>query len=428
MHFDARAAKLLQPGQHLVVDGCVGLRLEASGTRRTWTYRYKAMDGRMKQIAIGHWPTMPVQAAVVAWQTLSTQRASGVDPRQARQQTRAAQVAAVAGPYTVRQLVADFVTGHLKVSRQADGALAAQRAMERVLDDDPAFAALHPHKVTRAVAFGVLDARKETPTAAAKLRSLFGGAWDYALDAGAIDTETPNHWRAVMRGRLKSKGKRVGGKHQGRKRRVLQAAEVGRLLAWLPNMHELGRDMTIMYLWTCTRGAEIVGLRPALVSQEPDGWWWTIPKAETKNANVEGAVDLRVPLIGAALRVVQRRLAKVGASGWLFEDMRGEQYQQKDFSTYIYSLQPYSVKVTGRASQGLVLPVSGWSPHNLRRTGRTLLAGLGCLDEIGEAILGHVPPGQVATYNAHTYDQERRYWLGKLSDFLEALPGVPALP
>ena len=39
----------------------------------------------------------------------------------------------MAGPYTVRQLVADFVTGHLNVNRQADGALAAQRAMERAL-------------------------------------------------------------------------------------------------------------------------------------------------------------------------------------------------------------------------------------------------------------------------------------------------------
>lgn len=39
MYFDARAAKLLQPGAHIVVDGCRGLRLMASATRKTWAYR-----------------------------------------------------------------------------------------------------------------------------------------------------------------------------------------------------------------------------------------------------------------------------------------------------------------------------------------------------------------------------------------------------
>jgi len=40
MHFDPRAAKLLAPGQHLIIEGCQGLRLESSATRKTWTYRY----------------------------------------------------------------------------------------------------------------------------------------------------------------------------------------------------------------------------------------------------------------------------------------------------------------------------------------------------------------------------------------------------
>ena len=54
MYFDARAAKLLKPGNHIVVDGCTGLRLIASENRRTWAYRYKdpATD-LMKQIKIG---------------------------------------------------------------------------------------------------------------------------------------------------------------------------------------------------------------------------------------------------------------------------------------------------------------------------------------------------------------------------------------
>ena len=54
MQFDARAAKLLRPDQHLVVGGCPGLRLEVTPSTKTWTYRYRSpIDGRMKQAALG---------------------------------------------------------------------------------------------------------------------------------------------------------------------------------------------------------------------------------------------------------------------------------------------------------------------------------------------------------------------------------------
>lgn len=424
MHFDARAAKSLKPGEHLVVDGCQGLRLVATASRRTWTYRYKDAQGRMKQIKLGEWPGMSIQGAATAWDGQRKLRSAGEDPRAVRKAAREARTAPAPRIYTVRHLVDDYVTGHLRESRKEAGAAAAERALERFLEDAPELASKPAAEITRAQAFAALDARKDTPTAAAKLRSMMGSAWDYALDAGRLDGDVPNWWRVVMKGRLKSRGKIVGGKHEGQKRRVLPPAEVGQLLAWLPNMHALGADATAMYLWTCARGVEILALRPERVTKEADGWWWTVPKAETKNARHERATDLRIPLVGRALEIVRRRVAAVGTSGLLFEDARAEQYTQHDFSTYIYHLQPHSVKVKGRQGEGLVLPVANWTPHDLRRTGRTLLSSLGCPHEIAEAILGHLPPPIVGTYNAYTYDAERRLWLGKLSTYLESL--VPA--
>ena len=50
MLFDVRAAKQLKPGEHLVVEGCEGLRLVASASKMTWTYRYKQPGmGRMSR-------------------------------------------------------------------------------------------------------------------------------------------------------------------------------------------------------------------------------------------------------------------------------------------------------------------------------------------------------------------------------------------
>lgn len=425
MFFDARAAKLLQPGEHLVVDGCPGLRLVASATRKTWTYRYKAGE-RMKQVALGHWPAMPAAAAAAAWQSTRDQRAAGVDPGQAKRARRAELdgSAARADAYTVRQVVEDHINGPLQ-ERKADGALAAERALQRFLDEEPTLASMPAGEVTRAIAFAALDKRKDRPTATAKLRSMLGSAWDLALDAGRVPENTPNWWRQILKGKLRSRGKVVGGEHVGPRRRVLPAPEISALLAWLPNMHELGRDTTQMYLWTCARGAEILVMRPEHVREEATGWWWTVPVALTKNARHEHAVDHRVPLFGQALAIVQRRLKAVGESGWLFEDARREQYTQHDYSTYIYGLQPDSEKVRRRESEGLVLPVANWTPHDLRRTGRTLLASLGCPQEVAEAILGHLPKGVVGVYNAYTYDAERLVWLKRLSDYLDGVDPRP---
>lgn len=435
MFFDARAAKLLLPGEHLLVDGCDGLRLVATATRRTWTYRYKAADGRMKQLALGQWPALAVQGAAAAWQALRDQRGAGIDPGQQRRETRQAQRSERDDPkrYKVCTLVADYLDGHVDTGRKDAGALAARRALERLLEEEPDFADGPAAGVTRAIAFDLLDDRKAKPTAAAKLRSMLGAAWELALDAGRLPPETPNWWRVVMKGRLKSKGKTLRGKHLGQQRRLLQPADLRALLAWLPNMHLVAQDLTQLYLWTCARGVEICGLRPEHVGKEKDGWWWTVPRELTKNARFEGAVDLRIPLVGRALKIVQRRIKAVGASGWLFEDEKGGQYLQAYFSTYIYNLQPYSSKVEARQGEGLVLPVTGWTPHNLRRTSRTLLSALGCSNEIAEAILGHLPEDIIGIYNSHTYDTERRLWLGKLSSHLEqisaqAATGLPARP
>ena len=96
MYFDVRAAKLLQPGGHLLVEGCAGLRLVVSASRKTWTYRYKAADGRMKQVSIGQWSAMPVQEAAARWRVLADGKSAGVDPAQEKRQARALQGAPAA--------------------------------------------------------------------------------------------------------------------------------------------------------------------------------------------------------------------------------------------------------------------------------------------------------------------------------------------
>lgn len=191
-------------------------------------------------------------------------------------------------------------------------------------------------------------------------------------------------------------------------------------------MHPHGRDVLVMYLWTGARGVEILRMEPAHVRDESGVLWLTLPKALTKNANVPRAVDLRLPLLGRAREVALRRLAAATEGQPMWPDRFGKPYTQKAFSTAVYDLMPDSPK--GRR-RGTGWPVTGWSAHRLRATVRTLLAGLGCPRDVGEAILGHLPPEVEGTYNRHGYDAEKLHWLGLLADQLEAVaPPLPRRP
>jgi len=154
------------------------------------------------------------------------------------------------------------------------------------------------------------------------------------------------------------------------------------------------------------------------ITQEADGVWWTVPKAKTKNARHENATDLRVPLVGRVLAIVQRRMAE--HDGWLFPAPTALGHvEQKVIGSAVARRMSYDAVQPHRKLEKP--PVEGWSPHDLRRTARTMLAALGCPDPVAEAILGHIQPGIKGVYNRHAYDQERRVWLALLAAKLEGL-------
>jgi integrase len=170
------------------------------------------------------------------------------------------------------------------------------------------------------------------------------------------------------------------------------------------------------------------------VAEEPDGWWWTVPRAKLKMRRNPLLSDLRVPLVGRALLVVQRRLAarqalseSAGAAGaaaaFVFPSRGASGHiEQKALGVAVWTHMP-GCELREEWIRPR-LPVQAWAPHDLRRTSRTMLAAMGCPAEVAEAILGHMLPGVQGTYNRHTWDAERRLWLTRLADRLETLAGL----
>lgn len=425
MQFDARAVKLLTAGQHFTIDDCPGLRIEASMSKRSWIYRYKSpVDGRMRQTKIGEWPAMSLAAATVAWERLRGDRSAGVDlaedKRAVRDQARAATAEErerkLLAVVTVRTVCDGYVSGHLERRRKKKGVTEVRRMFDTMLGD---FRDVPAAGITRGQAFELIETFVDIPVQAAKLRAELGAAWDYALDAGRLPESAPNWWRLIMRGRLRSKGRKIEGESVGVVKRVLSTDEMSALIKWLPNFSRTVEDALTLYLWTCARGAEIMAMEKGEITEEADGLWWTVPKRKTKNAWREHATDLRVPLIGRAAAIVQRRMA-VATGSFLFPSRGVFGYtEQKTIGVAVWIHQPYST--TRPECVRARLPVTRWAPHDLRRSCRTQLAALGCSDEIGEAVIGHMKEGVTGVYNLHAYDNERRLWLTKLDAHLEDL-------
>jgi integrase len=212
----------------------------------------------------------------------------------------------------------------------------------------------------------------------------------------------------------------------GAGKRVLSEPEIGALINWLPNFSRTIQEALTLYLWTGTRGSEIMAMEKGEISEEPTGVWWTIPKDKTKNARHQNAADLRVPLTGRAKAIVLRRVEVTDRFLFPSEKDPSEAMPQKVVQGGVYHHQPYCKTKDKGAAARPRLPVTHWSPHDLRRTVRTQLAVMGCPGEVAESVLGHMLPGVVGVYNRHQYDAERMDWLTRLDARFEELARAAA--
>lgn len=431
MTFDARTAKTLPAGEFLIFDAYPGLRFEVRKKTKSWIYRYKSpITGGMKQTKLGNWPALSWNAAIVAWEELRAQRQKNRDPsaekrvertekkKQEKQKQEEQQVAT----YTVGMLVQDYLTGHIDRNRKGKNAKNMRGLLKSIPEQ---FAKLPAATITRKQAFDLIAGRASTPVHAKALRRELAAAWNYALDGDLIPEITPNWWQRIMKGKLKSQGRKINGKNIGTQKRVLSENEIATLLAWLPNFHSQDiSDILTMYLWTGTRGAEIVAIEAHEITLEGQTWWWTAPKEKTKNERYDDATDLRVPLVGRAEEIILRRLKRF-PKGFLFPSKRAQtgHFSQMSVGDAVNYHQPYCRRVPNRVRERL--PVTYWAPHDLRRSARTLLASIGCPKEVAESIIGHMQPGIEGVYNLYAYDKERLIWLTKLNDRLEHLAATP---
>jgi len=181
--------------------------------------------------------------------------------------------------------------------------------------------------------------------------------------------------------------------------RTLTSDEIRALWkAWDIDGYPFG-DLQKLLLVTLQRRNEVAQMRQGEI--DFDSKTWVIPGSRTKNKLI-----MLVPLSGTAIDIL-KGLPDREDGEFLFTTTDGER-----------PVSGYS-RAKARADKGS--KVSGWTWHDLRRTGRTALSRLKVPEVVAERVLNHIEGSRLKRiYNLHEFEEEKRDALDRWARDLEA--------
>ena len=214
---------------------------------------------------------------------------------------------------------------------------------------------------------------------------------------------------------------KIGGKDVERDR-VLSDDEISSLAKQAPDAGLLITTETAIWiaLSTCCRIGELLSARWEHIDLEQRTW--LIPAEHSKNGKPH-----MVSLSGFAVNQFKRAQVVSGNSTWCYPNtgdngpvcsktvtkQLGDRQRQPDQGT----MSRRSAK-----AQSLLLTGGKWTPHDLRRTGATLMTALGVLPEVAERCLNHTEENKVKRiYQRHSYVNEMAGAWRLLGECLEQL-------
>lgn len=406
-----------------LIDG-EGLQLRvAPDGKKTWLVRY-VVDGKERQYTLSkpygdEAGMLGLEAARDEARAIRALARDGIDYQQKLIDERAAeeldrqrereQREAQERRLTVRKLFERWA--EIELTGRKDNGAETKRGLEK--DVLRAIGERYAEDIKRADIMAVLDAvkaRKADRLAnrlLAEMRQMFG----FAL-VREIVTADPT---------AGIKKKDVGGKDEERDR-VLSEPEIRSLpvaLAGANLMHQTQHAIWAM-LATCCRIGELTGARVADV--DLDAGVWTLP--DTKNGKAH-----TIYLSDFAKRHMAALVGLSGGGKWLMPATRLDgSVCSKSITKQVRDRQRGSEKTNG-TKQTTALRLSGgdWVPHDLRRTGATLMGELGVSGDVIEKCLNHTEQSKVKrTYQRAVREQEQREAWRLLGDRLELLTNPDA--
>lgn len=349
-----------------------GLYLQVNaGGKKSWQFIY-SWQGKQKWIPLGAYPGVSIAMARQRARGLQDFLDRGIDPKAHRDEEDAA--------ITVSQLIDIYIEKHAKPNKKS------WPEDVRCLNKDvvPAWGARKAKDIKKRDAITLLESIAErAPIQSNNVLEVTRKVFNFGIERDLIEFSPFIGVKPISRRTPKT--------------RTLKDDEIHRFWYGLDNTHissEIRRALKLILL-TAQRPGEVIGMS----WEEVDGSWWHIPDERSKNGRGH-----RVYLTPFALELLGPR-----SSGYVFTSPKGGKPIE---SNAVAAAVRKNLEKFG---------IPAWTPHDLRRTAATMLAGLGFSNETIDRLLNHVTRGVIAVYNLHRYDDEKRKALEVWSDRVIAI-------
>lgn len=315
---------------------------------------------------------------------------------EAERDAASAEKARQAARKTVTELFEHWADIDLK--NRKDGGAEVRRLFEK--DVLPRIGLLAVEDVKKGNVVEVVDAQlNRGVTRLAKLTlSLIRQMFRFAVDRDLIEHDPTASIRKA----------KIGGKDVERDR-VLSDDEIKALAKQIPGAQML--PSTSIAIWvmltTCCRIGELI--RARWIDVDFEQGIWKIPAENSKNGKPH-----EIALSSFAVACFEDLMKLSGDSHWCYPNSNDSApICPKSITKQIRDRQLAAGKEPnkGRSSQGQALILSGgkWTPHDLRRTGATIMTALGVIPEVAERCLNHTEENRVKrVYQRHSYGPEKK--------------------
>lgn len=344
-------------------------RVSPEGTK-VWNCVYTRQDdGKKQRVKLGNFPTMTLEKARTGALKMVTSVAEGEDPSNKRRAQKQA--------LTVKQLGEVFIEKHSKREKKT------WAEDERLLKVEvyPNIGDMKAEAIKRRHILDVIEAKAEAGFIAqsTQILAVVRKMFNWAVDGDYLQTSPAAG--------IKPRGKAV------KRDRVLSDEEVRQILNALPGaaLSAPTKEIFQLLFLTGQRSGEVCGIRRSEV--DLDRAIWTIPSKRTKNGQAHV-----VPLSDAAHSILSAAMERAG--------------EEPDAALFSKVGEPIESNAIAHAARlKLQIVAEGWTPHDIRRTFATGVAGLGIAPHVVESVLNHISgfrAGVAGVYNRNQYEPEKR--------------------
>jgi len=381
---------------------CTGLEFRVTPKNaRSFSFRFRdPSTGRLTRALIGRYPDVPLAKARQAADKLRRVVAGGINPVESKRRAKAE------GPQRTFAVLAErYLEEHARRHKRSAGADERNLRLHILPKwKDRPFDSIRRSDVIE-LAEGLI--KQGSPVQANRIQALVSSIFSFALDADLVQGNPC--------ARLRKRGAETTGT------RVLSDGEIR--LFW-PNVilppvsRRVGLALRLALL-TGTRAGEVAGMAKSELADlsNPKKASWTIPAQRSKNG-----VAHFVPLSPLSCTTIRSVLELIGDKDEFLFPSPTNKGEPITAHALAVAMQRLGTALTGKPEGVKTWKSEPPSPHDLRRTAATRLAGLGIPQEDVAAILNHVRrdvTGRV--YDLYRREKEKRQALSLWSSTIASL-------